>query len=139
MLCYLTYLNFEIFDRRCSVPVVVSGFILKLKALSSQSLDSHFPFHLPRALLLVIFPSKIWMILPPWIVGVRIQIVLPQEFDFFNLLGSSNTVYSLVRTLANFTNYRLSLLDLSNLLSTYIHSLQSLFNFRSYNIFNPDF
>src|SRR4051812_12887034 len=123
MLCYLTHLNFQIFDRSCSVPVVVSGFFLKLKALSSQSLDRNFPFRLLRALLLVIFPSKIWMILPPWIVGVRIRIVLPQKFDFLNLLGSSNTVYSLVRTLTNFTKYRLSLLDLSKLLSTYIHSL----------------
>src|SRR4051812_20967785 len=119
--------------------MVVSGFFLKQRALSNQSLNSYFPLRLLRALLLVIFPRKIWMILPPWIVGVRIRIVLPQEFDFFNLLGGSNTVYSLVRTLANFTNYRLSLLDLSNLLCTYVHSLQSLFNFRSYNIFNPDF
>src|SRR4051812_9189941 len=105
MLCYLTHLNFQIFYRSCGIPMVVSGFFLKLRALSSQSLDSHFPFRLLRALLLVIFPRKNWMILPPWIVGVRIRVVLPQEFDFFNLLGSSNTVYNLVRTLVSYPNF----------------------------------
>src|SRR3954463_5763832 len=118
--------------------MVVSGFFLKQRALSSQSLNTYFPLRLLRNLLLI-FPRKVGMILPPWIIGVRIRVVFPQEFDFFNLLGGSNTIYSLVRTLANFTNYRLSLLDLSNLLCTYVHSLQSLFNFCSYSIFNPDF
>src|SRR4051812_35352255 len=102
--------------------MVVSSFFLKQRALSNQSLNSYFPLRLLRNLLLI-FPSKVGMILPPWIISVRIRVVLPQEFDFFNLLGSSDTTHSLVRALANFTNYRLSLLDLRNLLSTYIHSL----------------
>src|SRR3954462_15317905 len=104
--------------------MVVSCLFLKLRALSSQSLDSYFPLRLLRALLsLLIFPSEVWMILPPRIIGVRIWIILPQKFDFFNLLGSCNTTHSLVRAITNFTDHRLSLLDLRNLLSTYIHSL----------------
>src|SRR3954468_5572156 len=120
MLCYLTHLNFQIFYRRCGVPMVVSGFFLKQRALSSQSLNSYFPLCLLRILLLI-FPSEVGMILPPWIIGVRIRIILSQEFDFFNLLRSCNTTHSLVRAITNFTDHRLSLLDLSNLLSTYIH------------------
>src|SRR3954468_20853111 len=120
--------------------VVVSCLFLKLRALSSQSLDSYFPLRFLRALLLLlIFPSEVGMILPPRIIGVRIRIILPQEFYFFNLLGSSNTTNSLMRTIANFTNYRLSLLHLSNLLCTYIHSLQYFFNFSRYCIFDPNF
>src|SRR3954466_5375921 len=104
--------------------MVVSCLFLKLRALSSQSLDSYFPLRLPRALLLLlIFPSEVGMILPPRIIGVRIRIILPQEFDFFNLLGSCDTTNSLMRTIANFTDYMLSLLHLSNLLSTYIDGL----------------
>src|SRR3954471_17078301 len=121
--------------------MVVSCLFLKQRALSSQSLDSYFPLRLLRALLLLllIFPSEVGMILPPRIIGVRIRIILPQEFDFFNLLGSRNTTYSLMRTIANFTYYRLSLLHLSHPLCTYIHSLQSFFNFNRYRIFNSDF
>src|SRR3954469_17832499 len=120
--------------------MVVSCLFLKLRALSSQSLDSYFPLRFLRALLLwLIFPSEVGMILPPRIIGVRIRIVLPQEFDFFNLLGSSHTVYSLVRAITDFTADRLSLLHLSHLLCAYIHSLQSLFNFSRYCIFNPNF
>src|SRR3954462_1271751 len=120
--------------------MVVSCLFLKLRALSSQSLDSYFPLRLLRALLLLLIsPSEVGMILPPRIIGVRIRIILPQEFDFFNLLGSRNTTYSLMRTIANFTYYRLSLLHLSHPLCTYIHSLQSFFNFSRYRIFNSDF
>src|SRR4051812_4294803 len=121
--------------------MVVSCLFLKLRALSSQSLDSYFPLRFLRALLLLllIFPSEVGMILPPRIIGVGIRIILPQEFDFFNLLGSRNTTNSLMRTTANFTDYRLSLLHLSHLLCTYIHSLQSFFNFSRYRVFNSDF
>src|SRR3954469_9835393 len=117
--------------------MVVSCLFLKLRALSSQSLDSYFPLRLLRALLLLllIFPREVGMILPPRTIGVRIKIILPQEFDFFNLIGSSNTTNSLTRTITNFTDYMLSVLHLSNLLCTYIHSLQSLFNFSRYCIF----
>src|SRR3954471_1864193 len=95
--------------------MVVSCLFLKQRALSSQFLDSYFPLRLLRALLLLllIFPSEVGMILPPRIIGVRIWIILPQEFDFFNLLGDSNTTHSSMRAIANFRYYELSLLHLS--------------------------
>src|SRR4051812_42837605 len=109
--------------------MVVSRLFLKLRTLSDQSFNSYFPFCLLRHLLLLIFPREVWMILPPWIIGVRIRIVLLQELDLFNLLRSCKTIHSLVRAVTNLTADSLSRLNLGRSLSLNSHLLESSLDF----------
>lgn len=76
------------------------------------------------------------MIFTPWIVSIIIWVILLQKINFFNLLHSCNTMHGIMRSTINFTTHILNWLNLSYLLSTFIHCLESFFNFCSNLIFH---
>ena len=134
---YLTQLNLKIFYGSCCVFLMISSLILKLCVVSSHLLESNLPVWFLLGLLLVllilsliltltlwlsipllIFPGEIRMILPTRIVSIRVRIILLQKVYLYNLLRSSKTEHRLMGTVTDLTTNSLSLLNLSDLLSS---------------------
>lgn len=61
LLCYLTRLNFKIFDRSSNVPLIISCFFLELGILSYHLFNGKFPIGLFGCLLLILL--LLWKIL----------------------------------------------------------------------------